>query len=268
MPQGIQDLPPPAVEWRRESDDERRQRLIRSGIVPSSEPDARANTETSGSSAPSAEPQNALLNEIERTKKNEDRALYVWFGTEAARWTPLRSPKNTSTVSNGSFGLSLELTRTAWRWKKFQIGFGPTVVIFNGGQFANLEASPIQGQGYAEFSSSELGGFVNFVRNGQTGESRWQPTFSLRTSYLPVRMITAESQSFGNMIARSDTYSRNSLSIPGLGLRLAAGIDWGRFLKAEVFYALQGAWPLQLRGRVGIQVSMGLSIQDEEVAVR
>lgn len=267
MPQGIQDLPPPAVEWRRESDDERRQRLIRSGIVQPNGPVQPDGVSGQGSGlregvSPVQLQKNELFNEIDNLSKSVRQNLHYWFNLEAARWSAMKSPKKTSTVTNGSFGLSVEVSRSAWRWKGFDLGFGPTVVYFNGGQFAELVNSPIQGQGYADFSSCELGGFVNFVRSSEGATSHWHPFFSVTTSYLPVRFITAESQSLGGMNARSDTYSRTSLSLPGLGIRLSVGGELSRFAKGELFYGLQGAWPLQLRSRMGVQISMGLTAPD------
>ena len=261
MPDGIQDLPPPAVEWRRESDDERRQRLMRSGIV---QPNGVSANESSSpdSLAPANARHSTLSNQIEQLRQVSANGLSSWLGLEAARWTAIKSPKKTSTVSDGSFGLNLELTRNSWRWRGFRLGFGPAVVFYHGGQFAELSSSPIRGQGYADFSSSELGAFASFVRIPEVPVSRLQSYTSLSVSYLPVRFISAQSQSLGRMINRSDTYSRTSLSIPGVGLRLAAGMEWGPVVKSEVFYGLQGAWPLQLRSRVGLQVSMGLIVQD------
>ncbi|MEY2987407.1 MAG: hypothetical protein RJB13_928 [Pseudomonadota bacterium] len=261
MPQSIQDVPPPTVEWRRESDDERQQRLMRSGIVqPSVLSEKKGGTAENSTQVRSST--DAFLNEISKLNQSVNQNTHYWFGIDLARWNAVKSPKNTSTVSDGSFGLNIEVTRSDWRWKGFRLGFGPAVVFFNGGQFAELTESPIRGQGYADFSSCEFGGFANFVRIPEVPTSRWQSYYSLTTSYLPVRIITAESQSFGRMNLRSDTYSRTSLSVPGLGLRLSAGMDWSQFVRSEIFYALQGAWPLQLRSRVGLQVSMGLTVQD------
>lgn len=260
MPQGIQNLPPPAVEWRIESDSERKQRLMRSGVL-QKPPDQATPSKDAGTSSP-VETFSREINELNRRpdgqKANQSSDLLFWFGLDAARWYALRSPKKTSTVTDGSYALSLEIRRADWSWAGAEVGFGPQAVFYHGGQYAPLTGSPLQGQGYADFSSSELGAFLAATRVFKQSGSGWRNFASIGISYLPVRWISADSNSLTGMIARSDTDSRVALSLPGVGARLALGCDWSRFLKGEVFYSLQGAWPLQLRGRFGVQFSLGL----------
>lgn len=264
MPQGMQDLPPPVIEWRRESDDERRQRLMRSGVLPVKQSEASA--AVSGAPVNLNPARGDFINEIDNLRMDAAPLSVYWFGVDAARWSSVKSPRGTKTVSNGSFGLSLEITRRNWSWRGAQLGFGPQALFYHGGQFAALSQSSFQGNGYADFSSTETGVFVNLVRRQDSLASRWQNFLSTSVFFLPVRWISAHSKSSGSMIARSDTHSRVALSLPGLGARVGGGTEWGQFVRGEIFYSIQGAWPMQLRSRVGLQISMGLSVKDNTLS--
>lgn len=260
MPQGMQDLPPPVIEWRPESYDERRQRLMRSGVLPVTQSEASA--AVSGAPVNQTPARGNFIDEIDSLRKDAAASSVYWFAVDAARWRSIKSPRGTKTVSNGSFGLSLEITRRNWRWHGAQFGFGPQALFYHGGQFGALSRSLFQGNGYADFSSTEAGVFVNIVRRQDSLTSRWQKLFAASVFYLPVRWISAHSKSSGNMITRSDTHSRVALSLPGLGARVGGGTEWGQFVRGEIFYSIQGAWPIQLRSRVGLQISMGLSVKE------
>lgn len=260
MPQSVDSLPPPAVEWRRESDNERRERLERAGVlnsVPAQSPLAGSKGAGLQDSATAAT--SRFVGQVQEHSEKAKKQYTWWWGVDLARWHPVKSPRETSTFSDGSFGLFVELTHPTWNTGNFQIGFGPKAVFYHGGQYARLDDPLFQGNGYAKFVSSELGLAAQFTRWNDTPHNAAHGFWSTCFYYLPVRWITAEASSSANMIARSDTYSRTSLSLPGVGLQFATGYAWNSFAKAELFAALQGAWPLQFRSRVGIQLSLALT---------
>jgi hypothetical protein len=263
VPQALDTLPPPAVEWRRESDNERKQRMERSGVLsppaaplPGNEPAAMGAPSTS-----SWAPQQ-LLSQAKTQKESSKKSYTYWWGVDLARWNVIKAARDTETLTDGSFGLSFEMTHPNWRILDAQFGFGPKAVFYHGGQYAKLSNSPFQGFGYAKFSSSELGLFASLTDRADETQSDWRGFWSSSFFYLPVRWISAEASSKASMIPRSDTYSRTSLSLPGLGVQMSIGFDWNALAKIEAFAAVQGAWPLQLRSRAGLQMSMALTSPD------
>lgn len=261
MPQALDTLPPPAVEWRRESDNERKQRMERQGVLsPPAAPSKGIEPAAMGASTTSAPER--LLSQAKTQKETSKKSYTYWWGVDLARWNAIKAARGTRTVTDGSFGLSLETTHPVWRLLNAQFGFGPKAIFYHGGQYAQLSNSPFQGFGYAKFSSSELGLFAALTDRADETQSDWRGFWSSSFFYLPVRWISAEASSSASMISRSETYSRTSLSLPGLGVQMSIGFDWNSLVKVEVFASVQGAWPLQLRSRAGLQMSMALTSQD------
>ena len=158
MPQALDSLPPPAVEWRRESDVERRERLERSGVL-SPQPKGvkgpgNSSSASSGSGAWAVEKFVAAAQAQRNAAKN---SYSLWCGVDLARWHSIKSPFGTSNVTDGSFGLNFEVTHPQWQIMDAQLGFGPKAVFYHGGQYANLNEPPFSGRGFARFSSGEFG---------------------------------------------------------------------------------------------------------------
>ncbi|MBM3381241.1 MAG: hypothetical protein FJY29_02255 [Betaproteobacteria bacterium] len=260
MPQALDSLPPPAVEWRRESDDERRERLEKSGVLnPQVKPAQGSGTPAAPGASSSWWTPDKFVADAQEQKKTSQKFYTLWCGVDLARWNPVKSPRDTRNVADGSFGLNFELTHPQWRVLNAQFGFGPKAVFYHGGQYAKLNEPPFSGSGYARFSSGELGIQASLTQRADETQSDWVGLWSWSFYYLPVRFIEAESTSSVSMIPRSDTYSRTALSLPGIGLQTALGFDWNSLLKVDMFAGIQGAWPWQLRSRVGLQFSMALS---------
>jgi hypothetical protein len=263
VPQALDSLPPPAVEWRRESDDERRERLERSGVLSpqskTSQSDGKPSSPETASGSWRAE---KFVAAAQAQKNTSKKAYSLWCGMDLARWKAIKSPRGTQTVADGSFGLNFEVTHPQWRIWDAQLGFGPKVVFYHGGQYANLNEPPFSGMGFARFSSGELGLQATFTQRASETQSDWVGLWSWTFYYLPVRYIAAERTSSSRMIPRSDTHSRTALSLPGMGLQTSLGFDWNSIFKVDVFAGVQGAWPWQVRSRVGLQLSMALTQDD------
>jgi len=261
VPQAMDSLPPPAVEWRRESDDERKARLEKAGVL-SEQPAAQGRTNSIENSQLPAKgwvPQK-LNQQAQAQKEQSKKSAVIWWGCDAGRWYSLKSPRDTSTVTDGSFGLSVELTHPGWIVAGAQFGFGPRVVFFNGGQYAKLQDGIFEGTGYADFSASELGAAASLSnRSNESSTDSLSARWSVSALYLPVRWISASGSTVGNMITRSDTHSKTAVNLPGFGVQLSAGFDWNSLLRVEAFSGVQAAWPVQYRLRVGVQTSMGLT---------
>ncbi|MEN9528860.1 MAG: hypothetical protein RI932_733 [Pseudomonadota bacterium] len=263
MPQALDSLPPPAVEWRRESDKERQERLERSGVLnPTEKPSQMSGAASPSGSAASSWMPEKFTAEAKAQKSAAKKFYTLWCGVDAARWASLKTPRDTRTVADGSFGLNFELTHAQWRIWNAQLGFGPKAVFYHGGQYAKLNEPPFSGNGYARFSAGEVGLHATLTRRAEESPGEWAGLWSWTFYALPVRFIEAETTSSSSMIPRSDTYSRTSLSLPGFGLQTAFGFDWNSIVKADVFAGVQGAWPWQIRSRFGVQLSMALIHDD------
>lgn len=259
MPQSVDTLPPPAVEWRRESDNERRERLERSGVLP---PETLSNPSNDAFKAKTESPSWApkeLLSQAKEHKESTKKQYIWWWGADLGRWWALKSPRETRTITDGAFGINVELTHPQWMAGNFQFGLGPKAIFYHGGQYAKLQEPGFIGDGYAKFVSSELGLALNFTKHSEELENYLPGFWSMQLFYLPARWIQAEPSTNARMIVRSDTYSRTSLSLPGLGFQLSSGFAWSSMIKVEAFAAVQAAWPLQYRGRAGVQMSMALT---------
>ncbi|MEY4064222.1 MAG: hypothetical protein RIR26_430 [Pseudomonadota bacterium] len=264
MPQSLDSLPPPVVEWRRESDGERKARLEKSGVlepekVPVETPEAQKRLMQL--KAAHSTPLRLLL-ESQEQKESAKTSYLIWMGMEFGPWRSLRSPRNTSTVPDGSSGLSLEVTHADWVWKQTQLSFGVRGVFYQGGQYARLKNSIFEGDGFAQFSSSELGPSLAISRMSDQDSSSGRGIWSASFFYTPLRWISAERTSYFGMIDRSDTYSRKSMSLPGLGVQIGAGYEWNALIKTEIFSSVHGAWPLQVRQRYGATLAVALTSKE------
>lgn len=260
MPQTLDSLPPPAVQWRRESDEERKQRLERAGIVephpaPKVRPEEGAAIVVDKTSVVARLKEQVVANK-EKTKKS----FLIWWSADAAKWRALRSPTNTSTLGYGSFSVGAELTHPEWLIGTTVFSFGPRAVFYNGGQYAKLSDPFFEGNGFANFSSSEIGMAATFTRFGDESSYglRWLGATGI--AYTPMRWISAEASNSASMIARSDTWSRTAISLPGLNVQAEVGADWNSLIQAGVFAGVHGAWPFQIRLRTGLRLSMGMPL--------
>lgn len=209
-----------------------------------------------------------LKSQVAKNKEKSKKSYLFWWSADLARWKALRSPRDTSTLADGSYSVSAELTHPDWTFSGFRLSFGPKAYFFNGGQYAKLADRFFTGNGYADFNSSEVGMMASLVRFSDFGSSDLNWLWSLTASYAPVRWVKAFSASSANMIPRSDTWSRTGLNLPGVGFQSGVGFEWNALLRAELFAGVQGAWPWQVRLRTGVQLSMGLPVEEVPLASR
>lgn len=268
MPQMPDSLPPPAVEWRRESDEERKQRLERAGVL---QPPAAAQSgaEAGKRSLPESTPAiERFKQQVESFKQKAKKSYLLWWTADMARWSALRSPTNTRTLGDGSYTLGAELTHSDWNIGDSRFSFGPRAFFYNGAQYAKLSDPFFTGDGFATFSSSELGLAANFSYSGDEAESGLRGLWVVGFAYTPVRWVSAETKSSAPMIPRSDTFSRMGINLPGLGFQAEFGADWNSLIRFGVFAGVHGAWPFQVRLRTGVRLSMGMAIDAQPVAER
>lgn len=262
MPQSLDSLPPPVVEWRRESDSERKARLEKAGVLEKEVPESpEVQRRLMWQKASNSTPLRLLLESKEQKEIAKSSYLF-WFGMDFGPWRAMKSPHNTTTVPDGSSGLNFEITHPSWIWMGAQLSAGIKGVFYQGGQYARLKDSIFEGNGYAQYSSTELGPAVSFSRHPAEGTDSGRGLWTVGFFYTPVRWITAERSSLFGMIDRSDTYSRTSLSLPGFGFQLAAGYEWNALVKTELFSSVHGAWPWQLRQRYGVTLAVALASKE------
>lgn len=206
--------------------------------------------------------------EAENNQKQMNKNFSLWWSADAARWRALRSPRGTSTVADGSYSVGVEVTHPNWLLGKARVSFGPKALFYNGGQYAPLKKSNIGGSGYGDFSVSELGLSSSFHSTGRDVETGGAFYWSGGLAYTPVRWVRALRTSSIPMIDRSDTRTKVALNLPGLLVQAGFGFDWQSLLRAELFAAVHGAWPVQVRLRTGLQLSMGLSIDEQSLSSR
>ncbi|MEN9825687.1 MAG: hypothetical protein RI953_1432 [Pseudomonadota bacterium] len=268
MPPSLDSLPPPSVEWRRESDEERKQRLEKAGVL-QTKPDAGSFSREPSAIKPAGNSViEQLKNQVVANKEKAKKSYLLWWSADLAKWKAVRTPRDTSTLADGSYSLSVELTHPNWTFSGFRLSFGPKALFFNGGQYAKTVDPFFSGNGYADFNSSEVGlsaALTNYSEDA-VGELNW--IWSLAAAYTPVRWVKADRTSSAALISRSDTWSRTALNLPGLGFQLGAGLDWNALAKVEVFAGLHGAWPWQVRLRTGVQLSLGLPLDEVPIASR
>ena len=268
LPPSLDSLPPPSVEWRRESDEERKERLENAGVL-ATKPDTGApSRDNSVSRTVGNSFVEQLKNQIAANKEKAKKSYLLWWSGDLAGWKSIRTPRDTSTVADGSYSVSVELTHPDWTFSGLRLSFGPKAFFFNGGQYAKTVDPFFTGNGYADFNSSEFGlcaGLTNYPDNA-TGEFNW--IWSMGTAYAPVRWVKADRTSEAALISRSDTFSRTALNLPGLGFQVGLGFDWNSLVKMEVFAGFHGAWPWQVRLRTGVQLSLGLPLDEVPLASR
>lgn len=260
MPQSLDSLPPPAMEWRRESDEERKQRLERAGVIQPPPAAAAASSNSSVLLDKEANPVERLKQQVAINKEKSRKSYLFWWSADAARWRAVRSPRDTSTMADGSWSLGLELTHPEWILAGAQFSFGPKAVFYNGGQYAKLSDPFFTGNGYANFSVSEFGFSASLTDFLSEPDGAVRFFWTSGVAYAPLRWVIAERTSSAATILRSDTYSKTALNLPGIGLQASIGVDWNSLLKIEAFAGIHGAWPVQIRLRTGVQLSMGLSV--------
>jgi hypothetical protein len=268
LPQSPDSLPPPAVEWRRESDAERKQRLERAGVIDSKPAAATFSPKSSPPSETVVLPVERLKEQLIQNQQKVKKAYLLWWSADAARWRALRSPRDTSTLADGSWSVGFELTHPDWSTGGMRYSLGPKAFFYNGGQFAKLNDPFFVGDGYADFSASELGLSASFMKIPDFSEGLFAWQWSAAVAYTPVRIITAERTAGAAVIPRSDTASKTALNLPGVGLQLGFGADCSSLFRFEAFAGVHAAWPVQLRLRTGLQISMGTSVDALPFAAR
>jgi hypothetical protein len=182
------------------------------------------------------------------------------LSADAAHWRALRSPTNTSTLADGSYSVGSEITHPDWLVGSAIFSFGPKAFFYNGAQYAKLTDPFFKGNGFANFSSSEIGLAANFTRYASESESGLSWLWAAGFAYTPVRWVSAEEKSAAAMIPRSDTYSRTAINLPGLNIQAETGADWNSILQIGLFAGVHGAWPFQIRLRTGLRLSMGMPL--------
>jgi hypothetical protein len=262
LPQTLDSLPPPSIQWRRESDEERKQRLEGSGVLEApvssnSRPEA-AGQPAVGTTSPIGRFRQEALQNKEKSKKS----YLLWWSADLARWQALRSPTNTKTLADGSFSVGAEISHPEWLIGTAIFSFGPRAFFYNGAQYAKLVDPFFKGYGFANFSSSEIGMSANYSWYGSETVSGLRWLGAAGFAYTPVRWVSAEEKSSASMIPRSDTWSRIAINLPGLNLQTEIGADWNSLVQVGLFAGVHGAWPFQIRMRTGLRLSMGMSLNE------
>lgn len=260
MPSTLDSLPPPTVELRRETDEERKNRLERAGVLESSsmpELSTRAGRANVGGD-------DGIVERLKRQGKSHSQisreSYFLWWTSDLAWWRALKSPTGTRTLADGAFSLGAELTHPEWTLSAFRLSVGPKIFFYNGAQYARLSDSIFTGNGFAQFNASELGMSATLVDIAQNSTEAFRGFWDIGMSYTPVRWVKAQKTSSAATIQRSDTYSKTALNLPGVGLQIGFGFDWNSMLRVEAFSGVHGAWPPQLRLRTGLQFSMGIPV--------
>lgn len=234
-----------------------------------SKPAAAAHSEKSSPPAETAVlPVERLKQQLIQNQQKAKKSYLLWWSADAARWRALRSPRGTSTLADGSWSLGFELTHSDWSTGGMRYSLGPKAFFYNGGQFAKLNDPFFKGDGYADFSASELGLSASFMQTPEPSDGLLAWQWSAAVAYTPVRIITAERTAGAAVIPRSDTTSKTALNLPGVGLQVGFGADCSSLFRLEAFAGVHAAWPVQVRLRTGLQFSMGTSVDVLPLAAR
>ncbi|MEY3902835.1 MAG: hypothetical protein RL189_2141 [Pseudomonadota bacterium] len=213
-------------------------------------------------------PVERLKEQLKQNQQKANKAYLLWWSADAARWSSLRSPRDTSTLADGSWSVGLELTHSDWSAGGLRYSLGPKAFFYNGGQFAKLTDPFFKGNGYADFSASELGLSASFMQIPDFSDGLFAWQWSAALAYTPVRFINAERTAGASVIPRSDTNTKTALNLPGVGLQIGFGADCSSLFRFEAFAGVHAAWPVQVRLRTGLQISMGTSVDVLPFAAR
>jgi hypothetical protein len=241
----------PAV---RETSEDRQQRLMDHGIVPTPAPPPPEDTRSSVEKA---------TDELAKKSKNEDgttKPLALRTELNFGSWWSLVNPKKTTYFNDFSYGAAVlapvDLFGGAPGASPEAILVGFEFSSFNGGAY--LVSSDIWGGKspvFAETNVLEVGPVVASVTDIPYGENQ-NFSFDIRAGLTPLKWVKAVSYSDQTPDIHSDLVTHWAFNWQGV--QASAGVSWGfvRLFEIGAFGGIYTSTPFQVRSRFGLKVSL------------
>ncbi len=238
----------------RETTEDRQQRLMDHGIVPTPAPPPPQDTRSAIEKT---------TDELAKQSKNEDgtpKPLVLRTELNFGSWWSLVNPKNTTYFNDFSYGAAalvpIEMLGGSSNSSTESILVGAEFVSFNGGAY--LVSSDIWGGKSAVFAETnvfEVGPVVASFTDIPFGENQ-NFTFDIRAGLTPLKLVKAVSYSDRQADIHSDLISHWAYNWQGI--QASAGFSWGfvKLFEIGAFGGIYTSTPFQVRSRFGLKFSL------------